>query len=108
MTSSPTLSPRASAQVDEDIDGGTSETAALLEHIPPNVHPALPTSTAEHELAETENPNRPKGFRFAVVFACILMGDFFVGYVGAVGAGIPWLFCLTGLIMARTRVASRL
>lgn len=30
---------------------------------------------------EIENPDRPKGFRFAVVYACILMGDFFVGYV---------------------------
>lgn len=31
--------------------------------------------------AEIENPDRPKGIKFAIVFACLLMGDFFVGYV---------------------------
>nr|OQO22982.1 hypothetical protein B0A51_08261 [Rachicladosporium sp. CCFEE 5018] len=29
---------------------------------------------------EIENPTRPTGFKFAIVFACILLGDFFVGY----------------------------
>ena len=39
-----------------------------------------PTHRVEN-VDETENPERPTGFRFAVVYACILMGDFFVGYV---------------------------
>lgn len=30
---------------------------------------------------DVENPNRPKGFSFAVVYTCILFGDFFTGYV---------------------------
>lgn len=30
---------------------------------------------------ETENPNRPTGLRFAIVYISILLGDFFVGYV---------------------------
>ncbi|KAJ5201681.1 uncharacterized protein N7498_006344 [Penicillium cinerascens] len=29
---------------------------------------------------ETENPSRPKGIRFAILFLSILAGDFFVGY----------------------------
>ncbi|KAK6405762.1 hypothetical protein LTR95_018732, partial [Oleoguttula sp. CCFEE 5521] len=29
---------------------------------------------------EVDNAKRPTGFKFAVVFACILLGDFFVGY----------------------------
>jgi hypothetical protein len=28
-----------------------------------------------------ENPKRPTGFRFAIIYGCILIGDFFVGYV---------------------------
>ena len=28
-----------------------------------------------------ENQNRPKGVKFAILFLCILLGDFFVGYV---------------------------
>lgn len=35
----------------------------------------------DEEDEETENPNRPKGFSFAVVYTCILLGDFCVGYV---------------------------
>ncbi len=30
---------------------------------------------------EIENPERPTGARFAVLFFCILLGDFFSGYV---------------------------
>lgn len=30
---------------------------------------------------EIENPSRPKGIRFAILFLSILAGDFFVGYV---------------------------
>lgn len=30
---------------------------------------------------ETENPDRPRGFGFAVAYGCILLGDFSVGYV---------------------------
>lgn len=30
---------------------------------------------------ETENPARPKGARFVILFLSILAGDFFVGYV---------------------------
>jgi hypothetical protein len=44
----------------------TTEITPLLPHVP----------TADVD----ENPDRPTGFRFAVVFACILFGDFFVGY----------------------------
>nr|OQO17924.1 hypothetical protein B0A51_12855 [Rachicladosporium sp. CCFEE 5018] len=29
---------------------------------------------------EFEDPTRPAGSKFAIVFACILLGDFFVGY----------------------------
>lgn len=32
---------------------------------------------------EKENPDRPKGVRLAIVFGCILMGDFLTGYVRA-------------------------
>ena len=31
---------------------------------------------------ETQDPNRPKGVRFALLYLCILLGSFFIGYVG--------------------------
>jgi hypothetical protein len=40
----------------------------------------LPDPVKPVDDDEVENPNRPKGFAFAVVYACILMGDFVVGY----------------------------
>jgi len=30
---------------------------------------------------ETQDPNRPKGARFALLYLCILLGSFFTGYV---------------------------
>ena len=52
-----------------------------------DVIPALgPGNTSVESAAsnedEVENPDRPTGFRFAVVFGCLFIGDFFVGYVG--------------------------
>ena len=41
---------------------------------------ASTAAKADDDNEEVENPNRPKGFTFAVVYACILMGDFVVGY----------------------------
>jgi len=38
-------------------------------------------SDPEHDNDDVENPNRPKGFSFAIVYTCILFGDFFTGYV---------------------------
>jgi hypothetical protein len=56
--------------------------------------------SAEPEAAEsaeegTENPDRPKGILFVIVYSCILLGDFFVGYVSR--------FCLLQLCLALTR-----
>lgn len=34
-----------------------------------------------HGEDEIENPDRPRGVRFAILFLCILLGDFFTGYV---------------------------
>jgi len=79
MASPPTRTAPGSTQYGSDDHNDSSESAALLENVSSNVPVArAPTD----ETPETENPNRPKGFRFAVVFACILLGDFFVGYVG--------------------------
>lgn len=36
--------------------------------------------TANPDADKEESPDRPTGLRFAIVFACILFGDFFVGY----------------------------
>ncbi|KUI65597.1 Putative HC-toxin efflux carrier TOXA [Cytospora mali] len=62
--------------------GTTTETTPLLQ--PGNVTAVILAATAEptgrQDDDEIENPNRPKGFRFAVVYSCILLGDFFVGY----------------------------
>jgi hypothetical protein len=30
---------------------------------------------------ETQDPNRPTGVRFALLYLCILLGSFFIGYV---------------------------
>jgi hypothetical protein len=38
-------------------------------------------SDPQHDDDDVENPNRPKGFSFAIVYTCILFGDFFTGYV---------------------------
>jgi hypothetical protein len=38
-------------------------------------------SDSGHDNDDVENPNRPKGFSFAIVYTCILFGDFFTGYV---------------------------
>lgn len=38
------------------------------------------TSTASNK-EEAENPNRPKGIRFVLLFSCVLLGCFVVGYV---------------------------
>lgn len=40
-----------------------------------------PQDNARSEEEEIENPQRPKGAKFAILFLCILLGDFFVGYV---------------------------
>lgn len=50
---------------------------------------------AESAEEETENPDRPKGIKFVIVYGCILLGDFFVGYVSG--------FCLLQLCLALTR-----
>ncbi|WPG99008.1 Hypothetical protein R9X50_00181000 [Acrodontium crateriforme] len=42
--------------------------------------PDIPNSNGRPNEDEIENPERPKGIRFAVLFCCILLGDFFVGY----------------------------
>ena len=63
-------------------DLSSSESATLLAHTTADSEqPLTPVTPGQDGPSETENPNRPKGFRFAVVFACILMADFFVGYV---------------------------
>jgi len=56
---------------------------------PKNDEPCTIVEGAEPNSAESppetsddvENPNRPKGFSFAVLYTCILFGDFFTGYV---------------------------
>lgn len=42
--------------------------------------PSVSPNAANNE-DEYENPSRPKGVRFVVLFLSILAGDFFVGYV---------------------------
>lgn len=39
------------------------------------------TNPTVDDGGEIENPSRPKGVRFAVLFLSIIAGDFFVGYV---------------------------
>ncbi|KAH8811527.1 putative efflux pump antibiotic resistance protein [Xylogone sp. PMI_703] len=52
--------------------------------------PVEPISDPEHAEDDVENPDRPKGFSFAVVYTCILFGDFFTGYDSScVGALTP-------------------
>lgn len=81
MTSPPNVEARGTADLSNDEHDAPSETATLLEHHPVAPQPIVPPVISRERVDETENPDRPKGFRFAVVFACILMGDFFVGYV---------------------------
>lgn len=60
----------------------TTETTPLLQ--PGNNATAEPTwrrgEEEDDDDDEMENPDRPKGFKFAVAYSCILLGDFFVGY----------------------------
>ncbi|KAF3770557.1 hypothetical protein M406DRAFT_33124 [Cryphonectria parasitica EP155] len=57
-----------------------NEVTPLLQALngPSAVGPATEQSTQGED--GTENPDRPKGVRFAIVYGCILLGDFFVGY----------------------------
>jgi hypothetical protein len=36
-------------------------------------------------LDEAQDPNRPKGVRFALLYLCVLLGSFFIGYVRDTG-----------------------
>jgi hypothetical protein len=36
-------------------------------------------------IDEIQDPNRPKGVRFALLYLCILLGSFFIGYVRDIG-----------------------
>ena len=44
-----------------------------------DTEPGVPAEAPSDD--EIENPDRPRGFKFAVLFVCILLGDFFTGYV---------------------------
>lgn len=61
--------------------------------LPPTIIAAEPATRRRDEDEdededETENPDRPKGFKFAVVFTCLLLGEFVVGYVSPVSSWI--------------------
>lgn len=106
---------KSAADATSDRHDRVSHKSAISNHNPkaPNVtidlgglfshgEPARNSSTksAEPEAIEsaeegTENPDRPKGIRFVIVYSCILLGDFFVGYVSR--------FCLLQLCLALTR-----
>jgi hypothetical protein len=59
------------------------------------------------KLDKTRDPNRPKGVRFALLYLCILLGSFFIGYVrGNVPGKIRSVGKLTPC--SRTQVAWRL
>lgn len=81
MTSPPNVEARGTADLSTDEYDAPPETAALLEHAFVEPQPIVPSVISREGIDEIENPDRPRGFTFAVVFACILMGDFFVGYV---------------------------
>jgi hypothetical protein len=53
----------------------TAATAAV-----PDKEPSINPNAISGE-AESENPSRPKGIRFGILFLSILAGDFFIGYV---------------------------
>jgi len=55
----------------------TAETPLLADT---QTKPLTEAAELDNDHAEVENPNRPTGLTFAVVYACILMGDFAVGY----------------------------
>ncbi|KAJ5954666.1 Major facilitator superfamily domain general substrate transporter [Penicillium viridicatum] len=57
-------------------DSSRSETPETSGHIDKSAEPEAIESAEEG----TENPDRPKGIRFVIVYSCILLGDFFVGY----------------------------
>ena len=62
----------------------TIDLGGLLSHGEPAGNSSAKSAEPEAvESAEegTENPDRPKGIRFVIVYSCILLGDFFVGYV---------------------------
>lgn len=58
---------------------GADQTTKDTVTAPDEKAPANPTVNSGEE--EIENPSRPKGLRFVILFISILAGDFFVGYV---------------------------
>ena len=76
----------------------TIDLGGLLSHGEPTGNSSVKSAepeAAESAEEETENPDRPKGIRFVIVYSCILLGDFFVGYVSR--------FSLLQLCLALTR-----
>jgi hypothetical protein len=57
------------------------ETTQLLGEEDTENHHVMRGSNEEAGEEEFENPDRPRGIKFAILLLCILLGDFFVGYV---------------------------
>jgi hypothetical protein len=73
-----------------DVELGTARTAAISMKARSNDIQNAPSEKKDREdiaskdgdrLDETQDPNLPKGVRFALLYLCILLGSFFIGYV---------------------------
>jgi len=63
---------------------------------------ALPPPDNEQE---ERDPNSPTGVRFAILYACILLGNFFTGYVS--GRLLLVVYTMRLTLYLRTPVVSR-
>ncbi|KAJ5570579.1 uncharacterized protein N7459_010009 [Penicillium hispanicum] len=64
-----------------------SQAAAQTATVPDGKLPVNPTENSASE--EIENPARPRGVRFVILFLSILAGDFFVGYIDLADSSRP-------------------
>lgn len=75
------LPERTDYSISTEISGSMAdETTALLRSASQEEKVGAAYGSAD-EPTETENPNRPKGIKFVILFLCILLGVFYVGYL---------------------------
>nr|POE88027.1 hypothetical protein CFP56_11256 [Quercus suber] len=62
------------------------------------------TSSTAVDTDEIENPHRPQGVKFVILFTCLLLGDFATGYVVST---IPPSLIILLIFLHRTPAVSR-
>ena len=81
------------SEITADVERGTAQTTTISSKARSGEIQDAPSEkkdcndfACQDELDEAQDPNRPKGVRFALLYLCILLGSFFIGYVRDTGS----------------------